>query len=101
MTQDHYLTLKKHRHAFEYLHQHGSWRPAHDTIRELDAVRRELFQTNTNWWCGPCVQEALNQLYSAMDKYEQASAPVIVSAGQTAEVKNGRDTKAANKRKRD
>ena len=101
MTQEQYLTLKKHRATFDLLAQHGSWRSDANTIRELDQVRRELFQTNTNWWCGDCVKEALYQLYSAYDQYEAASAPVIVTSDKSAEVEIGRNTKAANKRKRD
>ena len=68
---------------------------------ELNQIEKELFGSQTNFYCKVCGMEGLVRLFVAMDKYEQASAPVIVSAGQTAEVKIGRNTKAANKRKRD
>ena len=98
MTQEQYLTLKKHRPTFDHFVNGGSWRPSHETVPELDKIRQDLFGTKTNWWCGSCVREALNQLYSAYDNYEQIGAPVIITAGQIAD--DGRTPKAANKRKR-
>ena len=86
MTQDQYLTLKKHRQTFDTFVNSGSWRPSHDVILELDKMRQELFNQQTNWWCGSCVKDALMQLYSAYDVYIEAGAPVIITVGQTAEV---------------
>ena len=99
MTQDQYLTLRKHRPVFDHWAASGVWRPAPDTVNDLEKMRQDLFGKHTNWWCGGCVKEALYELYSAYDVYVANFAPVILNPDQKAVV-DGRDTKAANKRKR-
>jgi hypothetical protein len=62
----------------------GSVSIPHDVAQMMQKVHGELYGGGFNNWCQACVIEALTKLMVAFDAYEAASAPVIVSVGQTA-----------------
>jgi glutaredoxin-related protein len=84
MNQDQYLQLRAARPYLDQYHAVGSVSIPHDVAQMMQKVHGELYGGGFNNWCQACVIEALTRLMVDYDKYEAASAPVIVSAGQTA-----------------
>lgn len=90
MTQDQYLALKSARPYLDQYHAVGSVNIPHDVAQMMQTVHSEMFGGGFNNWCQSCVIEALTRLMVEYDKYEAASAPVVVSVGQEAKVKTTR-----------
>ena len=84
MNQDQYLQLRAARPYLDQYHAVGSVSIPHDVAQMMQKVHGELYGGGFNNWCQACVIEALTRLMVDYDKYEAASAPVIVSTGQTA-----------------
>jgi hypothetical protein len=84
MNQDQYLQLRAARPYLDQYHAVGSVSIPHDVAQMMQKVHGELYGGGFNNWCQACVIEALTKLMVAFDNYETKSAPVIVSAGQTA-----------------
>jgi hypothetical protein len=97
MTQDQYLALRAARPYLEQYFAVGSVSIPHDVSQMMQKVHSELYGSGFNNWCQACVIEALTRLMVDYDKYEAASAPVILSSGQEAKVKTN-VTKRSSKR---
>jgi hypothetical protein len=97
MTQDQYLALRAARPYLDQYFAVGSVSIPHDVSQMMQKVHSELYGSGFNNWCQACVIEALTRLMVDYDKYEAASAPVILSSGQEAKVKTN-VTKRSSKR---
>lgn len=97
MTQQQYLDLRPIRPYLEQLAHVGSVSIPHDLAHTMQRVYVEIFGHSFNQWCQNCVVEALNRLMVEFDKYQQAGAPVILSAGQEAKTETN-VTKRSRKR---
>jgi hypothetical protein len=86
MTQDQYLDLKPLRIYLDHYASAGSAKISHDHTMIMLRIYQELFSGGFNTWCDGCSKDAFFRLMVEYDKYEAASAPVIVSVGQTAKL---------------
>jgi hypothetical protein len=87
MTQDQYLDLKPLRVYLDHYVSAGSAKISHDHTIIMLRIYQELFSGGFNTWCDGCSKDAFFRLMVEYDKYEAASAPVIISNGQEAKVK--------------
>lgn len=86
MTQDLYLRIGKIRHLWDQLQDVGTIRPSPSQSHELQTIHQELFGNTFNGYCAACLGEALKNIIVAHDKYIEANAPVILTAGQQASI---------------